>query len=201
MWAVWRYNRKHRQRAPRSTPRQGCSGGLFAFSKEVNITRTSTRFTPEEMDVAKRTDLPDFLSHLGYQVRRLGSYYTTREMDSIRIKDRRRWRRYSTGQGGDAITFLQVFCGKSFLEAVNYLLEYNGHRARDSPPKPLPKVKSQEKEKALFALPPAHTDQRRVFAHLQKRGIAPQVIRDFIRAGLLYEDAGYHTRYDGLQPL
>ena len=91
MWAVWRYNRKHRQRAPRSTPRQGCSGGLFAFSKEVNITRTSTRFTPEEMDVAKRTDLPDFLSHLGYQVRRLGSYYTTREMDSIRIKDRRRW--------------------------------------------------------------------------------------------------------------
>ena len=193
MWAVWRYNRKHRQRAPRSTPRQGCSGGLFAFSKEVNITRTSTRFTPEEMDVAKRTDLPDFLSHLGYQVRRLGSYYTTREMDSIRIKDRRRWRRYSTGQGGDAITFLQVFCGKSFLEAVNYLLEYNGHRARDSPPKPLPKVKSQEKEKALFALPPAHTDQRRVFAYLQKRGIAPQVIRDFIRAGLLYEDAGYHN--------
>ena len=73
------------------------------------------------MDIVKGTDLPDLLSHLGYQVRRLGSYYTTREMDSIRIKDRRRWRRYSTGQGGDAITFLQVFCDKSFPEAVEYL--------------------------------------------------------------------------------
>ena len=66
----------------------GCSGGLFAFSKEVNITRTSNqspscRFAPEEMDIAKETDLPDLLSHLGYQVRRLGSYYTTKEMDSI----------------------------------------------------------------------------------------------------------------------
>ena len=32
-----------------------------------------------------------------------------------------------------------------------------------------------------------------MFAYLQKRGIAPQVIRNFIRAGLLYEDAGYHN--------
>ena len=120
-------------REPPGAPRQGCSGGLFAFSKEVNITRTSTRFTPEEMDVAKGTDLPDLLSHLGYRVRRVGSFYSTKEMDSLMIKDRRRWRRYSTGQGGDAITFLQEFCGKSFPEAVNYLLDFNGHRARDSP--------------------------------------------------------------------
>ncbi len=30
-------------------------------------------------------------------------------------------------------------------------------------------------------------------AYLQKRGIAPQVIRDFINAGLLYEDAEHHN--------
>ena len=65
------------------------------------------------METVKGTDLPDLLEHLGYQVRRLGSrYHTTREMDSIRIKDRRTWKRYSNGTGGDAITFLQEFCGK-----------------------------------------------------------------------------------------
>ena len=32
-----------------------------------------------------------------------------------------------------------------------------------------------------------------MFAYLQKRGIAPQVIRGFIQAGLLYEDAEHHN--------
>ena len=144
------------------------------------------------METAKGTDLPDLLEHLGYTVRRLGSrYHTTREMDSIRIKDRRTWKRYSNGTGGDAITFLQEFCGKGFRDAVTYLLEFNGHRARDSPaPRPRP---APQEEKPAFALPIAHADQRRVFAYLQKRGIAPQVIRGFIEAGLLYEDSLHHN--------
>lgn len=143
------------------------------------------------MEIAKGTDLPDLLSHLGYQVRRVGSYYTTKEMDSIRIKNRRTWKRYSSGKGGDAITFLQEFCGKDFREAVNYLLEYNGNRARDSPtPRPKP---VQQTEKPAFSLPIPNQDQRRVFAYLQKRGIAPQVIRGFIDSGLLYEDSLHHN--------
>ena len=144
------------------------------------------------MEIAKETDLPDLLSHLGYQVRRVGSrYHTTREMDSLRIKDRRTWKRYSTGQGGDAITFLQEFCGKNFRDAVNYLLEFNGGRARDSPaPHPRP---VQQAEKPAFSLPLPNQDQRRVFAYLQKRGIAPQVIRGFIDSNLLYEDALHHN--------
>ena len=144
------------------------------------------------METAKRTDLPDLLEHLGYSIRRVGGrYHTTREMDSIRIKDRRTWKRYSNGTGGDAITFLQEFCGKDFREAVNYLLEFNGGRARDSPiphPKPV-----QKKEKPVFTLPIAHADQRRVFAYLQKRGISAQVIRGFIDSGLLYEDSLHHN--------
>jgi len=144
------------------------------------------------METAKGTDLPDLLEHLGYTVRRLGSrYHTTREMDSLRIKDRRTWKRYSNGTGGDAITFLQEFCGKDFREAVNYLLEFNGGRARDSP---IPHSKPvQKKEKPVFTLPIAHADQRRVFAYLQKRGISAQVIRGFIDSGLLYEDSLHHN--------
>ena len=70
-------------------------------------------FTDTEMQIARETDLPELLSHLGYQVKRVGRFHTTAEMDSLRIKDRRTWFRYSRNTGGDAITFLQQFCGKS----------------------------------------------------------------------------------------
>ena len=149
------------------------------------------RFTDAEMQIAKETDLPELLTHLGYQVRRIGRYHTTAEMDSLRIKDRRKWFRYSQNTGGDAITFLQQFCGKSFSEAVEYLLAFHG-RARDSPAKAASSVKRDEVQKP-FTLPPRNTDDRRVFAYLHKRGIAPQVIRQFLNSGLLYEDAEHHN--------
>ena len=149
------------------------------------------RFTDTEMQIAKETDLPELLTHLGYQVRRIGRYHTTAEMDSLRIKDRRKWFRYSQNTGGDAIIFLQQFCGKSFSEAVEYLLAFHG-RARDSPAKAASSVKRDEVQKP-FTLPPRNTDDRRVFAYLRKRGIAPQVIRQFLNSGLVYEDAEHHN--------
>ena len=146
------------------------------------------RFTDTEMQIARETDLPELLSHLGYQVKRVGRFHTTAEMDSLRIKDRHTWFRYSQNTGGDAITFLQQFCGKSFPEAVEYLLTFHG-KARDAPI-PQPKPISQKQE---FSLPPRNADDRRVFAYLRKRGIAAQVIRQFLNAGLLYEDAVHHN--------
>ena len=90
------------------------------------------------MDLAKHTDLLGLLPSLGYTLKRIGSYYTTAEMDSIRIRDPTRWKRYSTGQGGDAITFLQEFCGMRFPEAVDYLLAYHGRRRRKVRSAPFP---------------------------------------------------------------
>ena len=147
-------------------------------------------FTEDEMETARDTDLPDLLTSLGYHVKRIGGYYTTKEMDSIRIKDRRTWFRYSELRGGDAISFLRRFQNMSFSEAVEFLLAYHGgvRKFRAPPPPPKPK-------KAVpFALPPSNPDTRRVFAYLnQTRCIAPQVIRGFIDAGLLYEEAKYHN--------
>jgi len=144
------------------------------------------------MEIAKNTDLPDLLEHLGYHLKRSGRYYTTQEMDSLMIKSRRTWRRYSNDTGGDAITFLQTFEGKGFREAVEYLLDFNGRERdshRDSRPRPPP----EEEKRPEFALPPANEDNCRVFAYLRKRGIAPQVIRAFLNAGLVYEDEKYHN--------
>ena len=49
------------------------------------------RFTDIEIQIARNTDLPELLTHLSYQVKRLGRYHTTAEMASLRIKDRRTW--------------------------------------------------------------------------------------------------------------
>lgn len=144
------------------------------------------RFTDTEMQIVGETDLPELLTHLGYQIKRIGRYHTTAEMDSLRIKDRRTWFRYSQNTGGDAITLVQQFCGKTFPEAVEYLLAFNG-RARDSPAQVVSSIKQDTPPKP-FALPPRNTDDRRVFAYLRKRGIAAQVIRQFMNSGLLYED-------------
>lgn len=147
-------------------------------------------FTAEEMETARDTDLPDLLTSLGYHVKKIGRYFTTREMDSIRIRDRRTWFRYSELRGGDAISFLERFQGMSFTKAVKFLLDYHGgaRERRAPPPPPAPK------ETVPFALPPPNPDNRRVTAYLsKKRRIAPQVVRDFIAAGLLYEEERYHN--------
>ena len=146
------------------------------------------------MEIARSTDLPELLTALGYTVTRIGRYHSTKEMDSLRIKNRRTWYRYSEQTGGDAITFLQHFCGKSFPEAVEYLLGFHG-RARDAPApdkQPVPQ-KPKPEPPTLFLLPPANLDNRRVYAYLRKRGIAAQVIQGFLSAGLLYEDAVHHN--------
>jgi len=147
-------------------------------------------FTEEELDTARNTDLPDLLTSLGYHVKKIGSYYTTKEMDSIRIRDRRTWFRYSELRGGDAITFLRRFQHMGYSEAVEFLLNYHGGArvTRAPPPPPAPK------EAVPFELPPRSPDNRRVFAYLRKtRCVAPQVIQGFIDAGLLYEEAGHHN--------
>ena len=142
------------------------------------------RFTDEEMEIVRETDLPDLLTSLGYQVKRIGSYHTVKEMDSIRIKNRRTWFRYSEGRGGDAISFLQRFENKSFPEAVEYLLAYHG-KARDAPDsqraaQSRKKAVPEEEPPTPFALPPPNPDQRRVFAYLRERGIASQVIQGLL---------------------
>ena len=151
-------------------------------------------FTEEEMRIVRETDLPDLLAHLGYHVKKVGRSYTTTEMDSLRVMDRRRWYRFSDKTHGYAITFLQTFQGMKFPEAVNYLLAWHG-RSRDSPARAAPPRAAEKtpEERPEFRLPIACEDQRRVFAYLKKRGIAPQVIGTFIRQNLLYEDALHHN--------
>lgn len=149
------------------------------------------QFTDEEMTVVRNTDLPALLESLGYSVVRKGRFYSTKEMDSLMIKDRRTWFRYSEQVGGDAITFLRRFNGMTFPEAVNALLSFNGYSRYK--PRTQFKHPPAPEEKTEFILPDKSADSRRVYAYLKKRGVSHQVIGAFLDFGLLYEDMPYHN--------
>ena len=146
------------------------------------------------MATVRDTDLPDLLISLGYQVKRIGRYYTTQEMDSIRIKDRRTWFRYSEGIGGDAITFLQRFYNKSFPEAVEYLLTWHG-RARDSPPVSTPRQTKEKEEKVPFTLPPANVDHRRVFAYQNIEALNREILVELVDYIKVYENGNISVKF------
>lgn len=152
------------------------------------------RFTDAEIAAANDTDLPELLSSLGYHVRPIGHYHTTNEMTSLRIKNRRIWYRYSESVGGDAIAFLRHFEGKTFPEAVEFLLAWNG-RGRDPPdPTPIRRTKPPPPQKRpVFVLPPRNGSSERVYTYLRGRGIGSGIIASFIDMGLLYEDAEHHN--------
>lgn len=154
-------------------------------------------YTASEIEAANDTDLPALLSSLGYHVKRVGRFDTTLEMDSLRIKDRRTWYRYSESIGGDAVAFLRRFHGMSFPEAVRYLLIFNGYSV-DAPI--LPRQRNRpppQRGRPVFVLPPPHSDNERVCAYLRGRGIAPSIIGGFIKMGLLYEDKDHNCVFVG----
>lgn len=47
------------------------------------------RFTEEELAIAKSVDLVDVAAALGYTPKRIGRYHTLKEMDSMRIYNRK----------------------------------------------------------------------------------------------------------------
>ena len=160
-------------------------------------------FTEEEIAIAKEVDLVGVAGALGYSPKRVGKYYTLKEMDSIRIHNRRTWfrwsRRYETSEkGGSQIDFLQVFGGLEFKEAVMWLLDFAGYRRLEDGHEKV-KLKHQapkkkEEEKKTFVLPKAASDHAFLYRYLmEERCIRKEVIDYFIRQGLIYESAAYHN--------
>jgi hypothetical protein len=150
-------------------------------------------FTTYEMDIVRQTDLPELLGSLGYQVKQKGNYHNIEEIPHIMIKRRSGYYDNYAQTWGDAVTFLKDHHSMDFKEAVTYLLEYNGHdRNQPALVKPRKQIyRKEEQQPVEFRLPEAHTDCRRVFAYLTKRGISREVIADVIRNGLLYQSADF----------
>lgn len=88
---------------------------------------------------------------------------------------------------GHSVDFLRIHYQMSFPEAVQELL--GGHQGQM-----LPAAKKKDMPPKPFARPPSNSNMRRAFAYLiRQRHIDRDVLIEFVRAKLIYEDADHHN--------
>lgn len=151
------------------------------------------KFSDQELEVAANTDIASLAESFGYTVDRKHRWGIIKEAQHIVIKENNRFYDNYKKVWGDAISFVQQHKNMSFPEAVQFLLEFNGQEKIQSEKVVPIVIPNDRKTSADFALPEANEDCRKVFSYLRKRGIAYQVIKSFVDAGLLYEDKKHHN--------
>lgn len=149
-------------------------------------------YTEEELLRAKETSLTAVASAMGYTIRKIGSHYSLKEMDSLVIYNDRSWYRWSQQGnriGGSQIDFLMEFGGFSMVEAVHKLLDLQGIH-----PSVVSHKREEIREKKKMILPKRAENYRRAYAYLIKtRGLSVDVINYFIKCKVLYESKDYHN--------
>lgn len=145
-------------------------------------------FTDEQKQRANSVDLVDFLQRQGEKLLPSGRDKRLASDHSITIRGSQ-WYDHAAEEGSHAIDLVKRLYNLSFPEAVSLLLggeqgvEYKQYSKNSEP-----------EQKKSFELPEANTDMRRVFAYLIKqRFIDRNVLTEFAKAKLIYEDKDYHN--------
>ncbi len=152
-------------------------------------------FTDAQKLRAANVDLEQFLLAQGEELVYRHGEIRLRANHSVVIKGNE-WFDFAPRKGGGPISFVQTFYGLTYPEAISCLLGGEAG-AGNLQPQPMGYIQARPKQlkpPTLFELPPAHKDQRQVFAYLVKRRhISFDVVAAFIKRGLLYEDAIHHN--------
>ena len=138
-------------------------------------------YTQEQIGRANQVDWEQFLRSHGKQVTKSGSEYRWKRHDSLTIQGNK-WFRYSQSKGGYPVEFVMEFFGKTFPEAMLMLIgeapANNGAAAAPSED---------------FRLPPRNRYVARAIAYLRQRNIPEELVQEFCKEGLIYEDARHHN--------
>lgn len=138
-------------------------------------------YTQEQIDRANRVDLVQFLHSQGETVIKSGNEYRGKRHDSLTVKGNK-WFRHSQSKGGYPIDFVMEFFSKTFPEAVFLLI-------REAPADNSTTAAPSEK----FRLPPRSRYIESAMVYLRQRKIPEELIQEFYREGLIYEDAQRHN--------
>ncbi|MDO4301902.1 MAG: DUF3991 domain-containing protein [Clostridia bacterium] len=162
--------------------------------------RNNISFTPEEIDLARSTNLVDFLQSNGENLKRVGNgEYTMDNHDSMRISESRGFYWNSQNISGNAVDFCVKYYDMPFQEAVSRLLAFNGYRKDIEYNRPIA-VNRNVKEEVRQDLTkedspsdplPNELDTRtnRVYAYLTKtRGIDGDIVNRLINEGKIAQD-------------
>lgn len=138
-------------------------------------------YTQEQIDRANQVDLEQFLRSHGEQVTKSGNEYRWKRHDSLTIQGNK-WFRHSQSKGGYPVEFVMEFFGKTFPEAVSLLIgEAPAHNGAAAAPS------------ADFRLPPRNRYAAAAMAYLRQRNIPEELVQEFCKEGLIYEDARHHN--------
>lgn len=169
-------------------------------NREVSATPDKTYKKPEPKYskeenariVAQIKELPiqDYAQHLGFTVQQVGTYYTLKEHDSVRIDpSKNRFVRNSTGAKGSVIDFSMEFERLDKQSAISKLAGYIG-ADRTLPSAQVTQIKPSTKVKAdKLTLPQRAENMRNIFAYLiNTRKIDPQIVSQWVHDKNLYQD-------------
>ena len=144
------------------------------------------RFTDEQLLRANNIDLVDMLQKQGEKLKKVGRDYRWDRHDSVLFRGNK-WFRHSRQEGGGPIQFIQYFHGKSYVDAVKYLL--NGEEGAEF-------IQSSDKPviKAEFKAPKLSKNMHRTFAYLIKtRMIDADLVQHFVNEKKILETEEYHN--------
>ena len=146
------------------------------------------KFTEEERNRARETNLADFLTEHGETVKKSGSEFVWLDGEQkVTLRGNLFFHQYEQ-KGGDAIDFVRKFYGKNYVEAVQMLLGSNVDI------QPIAKKEHYEHKQKDLKMPPKNDSMKRVFAYLlMTRGIDKSVLQEFVRQNMIYESADYHN--------
>lgn len=138
-------------------------------------------YTQEQIDHANQVNLEQFLRSQGEQIIKSGSEYRWKRHDSLTIKENK-WFRHSQSKGGYPVEFVMEFFGKTFPEALQMLIG-------ETPANGV----SAAKQSQEFRLPPRNRYAEKMTAYLCQRKIPEELVQEFYKEGLIYEDAQRHN--------
>ena len=151
-------------------------------------------YTEEQIMQARSIDLLTYLQ--SYEPTELvhvrGDTYCTREHDSLKISaSKGKWMWWSRGFGGSsALDYLIKVKGLPFIQAMQILTEERNVAARADVNY---RDASKDSDRRKLLLPEKSETNLEVIRYLTGRGIDPEIIRDCIDEGLLYESLPYHN--------
>ena len=143
-------------------------------------------YTDEQIESANRVDLAGFLLSRGESITKRGSQYLW-EKNNVWVSGNQWFSHYEV-TGGLAVGFVMKYFDKTFQEAVAelYDLTHSAPIIVDAPEK--------KKERKELVIPPRNDGFFHVLSYLTKqRCVSRDVVAEFVRKGLLYEDAQYHN--------
>lgn len=137
-----------------------------------------------DLEEIKKISITEYARQMGFTPVKIGSYYTLKEHDSVRIDPRKNiFFRNSTGDRGTVIDFVMAFKGVSCGEAIKLLCDEielpKVYKEQDSVP---------QKKKELI-LPAKARNMKNVFAYLVKtRCINQKIVQEMVDRDMLYQD-------------